>query len=178
MFRLLLTGGSAGAVDVMRLKKMGMVVGKNVNVMDDVVLDYSHCWLIKIGNNVTIAPGVRIIAHDASTKSHLGITRIGLVSIGDNTFVGANCLILPDVRIGSNVIIGAGSVVTSDIPDDSVAAGNPAKVIMSTGEYLSMHTKRMKTRPVFDKSWTIPKISNAMKKEMITRLRDGIGYVE
>lgn len=49
--------------------------------------------------------------------------------IGDNVSLGANVVIIGDVKIGNNVIIGAGSVVVKDIPDNSVAVGNPARVI-------------------------------------------------
>lgn len=49
--------------------------------------------------------------------------------IGDNVTLGANVVIIGDVKIGNNVVIGAGSVVVKDIPDNSVAVGNPAKVI-------------------------------------------------
>ena len=53
----------------------------------------------------------------------------GGIFIGNNVWIGANCCILPNVHIGDNCVIGAGSVVTKDIPSNSVAAGNPAKVI-------------------------------------------------
>jgi len=51
------------------------------------------------------------------------------VTIGDNVWLGGNVTILPGVHIGNNCTIGAGSVVTHDIPDDTVAAGNPARII-------------------------------------------------
>jgi len=51
------------------------------------------------------------------------------VTIGNNVWIGGNVTILPGVTIGDNCTIGAGSVVTRDIPDNSVAAGNPARVI-------------------------------------------------
>ena len=51
------------------------------------------------------------------------------VHIGENVWVGAGTVIVPGVTIGKNSVIGAGSVVTKDIPDYSVAVGNPAKVI-------------------------------------------------
>ena len=51
------------------------------------------------------------------------------IEIGNNVLIGANCFICPNVKIGNNVIIGANSVVTSDVPDSTIAAGNPAKVI-------------------------------------------------
>ena len=51
------------------------------------------------------------------------------IEIGDNVFIGCNCLILKGAKIGDNSTIGAGSVVTGYIPDNCIAAGNPAKVI-------------------------------------------------
>lgn len=51
------------------------------------------------------------------------------VTIGDNVWLGGNTVVCPGVHIGDNVVIGAGSVVTKDIPDWSLAAGNPCRVI-------------------------------------------------
>lgn len=55
--------------------------------------------------------------------------------VGENSFVGANSIIMPGVHIGKSCVIGAGSVVTKDIPDGVVAAGVPAKVICTTEAY-------------------------------------------
>ena len=49
--------------------------------------------------------------------------------IGDNVVVGANVVIIGNIRIGNNVVIGAGSVVVKDIPDNAVVVGNPARII-------------------------------------------------
>ena len=57
------------------------------------------------------------------------------ISIGNNVFVGANSIILYDVNIGNNVIIGAGSFVNKDIPDGTVAAGVPCRVIGRFEDY-------------------------------------------
>ena len=54
------------------------------------------------------------------------------IEIGDNVFIGSGVHILYDTKIGSNVIIGTCSVVTHDIPANSIAVGNPAKVIKMT----------------------------------------------
>lgn len=108
---------------------LGLTVGKNFSRQEKTLIDQSHCWLITIGDDVTLAPRVHILAHDASTKKALGYTRIGVVNIGNNVFIGASSTILPGISIGNNVVIGANSVVSRDIPDDSVAIGNPAKVI-------------------------------------------------
>ena len=60
-----------------RLVSMGMHVGKDFKRLKGVILDPSHCWLIDIGDRVTMAPGVHILCHDASTKTALGYTKIG-----------------------------------------------------------------------------------------------------
>ena len=176
--RIKLCGGATGIGNLDLLKKRGLKVGKNFQALDECVIDSSHCWLISIGDNVTFAPGVHVIAHDASTKHHLGYTKIGLVSIGNNAFIGEGSIILPNVKIGNNVVVGSGSVVANDIPDNCVAAGNPAKVISTIDEYLRKHKENMKTRPLFDESWALHRnISENMKKIMIEKLKDGIGYI-
>ncbi|PFN07052.1 DapH/DapD/GlmU-related protein [Bacillus cereus] len=168
-----------GEVPTKQLVKMGLKVGKNFNRLNGCIIDYSHCWLITIGDNVTLAPRVHILAHDASTKLHLNYTKIGLVSIGNDVFVGAGTIILPNVKIGNSVIIGAGSVVTKDIPENSVAVGNPAKVIDKTNNYLNKNKVVMNSRPIFDESWTIRgNVNYTQKKEMIDSLKDGLGYVK
>ena len=60
--------------------------------------------------------------------------RLKGVVIEENAKIGANSTILPGVRIGRNSVIGAGSVVTKDVPPESVAVGNPAKVIKNVSE--------------------------------------------
>lgn len=162
-----------------RLKKTGLKIGKKFNMQQDCIIDGSHCWLISIGDNVTLAPRVFILAHDASTKMYLNYTKIGLVRIGNNVFIGANSVILPNVRIGDNVIIGANSIVSKNIPENSVVVGNPARVIGKTDEYISKNKDLMKTRPVFSEEWTTrSNITQLQKDEMIKRLEDGIGFVE
>ena len=61
------------------------------------------------------------------------------VQIGSDVFVGMNTTILNGVHIGDNVIIGAGSIVNKDIPDNTVAAGNSCKAIMTLDEYHIKH---------------------------------------
>ena len=85
----------------------GMHIGKNVSIVTDYI-DAGHCFLISIGDNVTIAVNSVILAHDASTKSKLGYSKVGRVEIGSDVFIGANAIVLPGVKIGNKCIIGAG----------------------------------------------------------------------
>jgi len=160
------------------LQGRGMIIGRNVHIMDATGIDSSHCWHITMGDDVTLAPGVRVLAHDASTKMHLGYTRIGKVEIGNRVFVGASSVILPGVRIGSDVVIGAGSVVTRDVPDNTVAAGNPAVAIDNTDAWLERRRNEMVAVPCFGGEYTLREgITAEMKAEMNARMVDGIGYV-
>ena len=160
-----------------KLAKKGLIYGKNFSVQGGVIIDDSHCWLISIGDNVTLAPRVHILAHDASTKIPLGYTRIERVKIGNNVFIGASTIILPGVTIGNNVIVGAGSVVTKNIPNGTVVAGNPAKVIKSYDEYIFQQKEKLKISPKFDRSFIDGQISKENKENMILALENTEGYI-
>lgn len=136
-----------------KLLKRGLKIGKNFNRMGSVIIDPSHCYHITIGDNVTLAPRVHILAHDSSTFLFLAKTRAANVTIGNNVFVGAGTIILPGVHIGNRVVIGAGSIVTKDVPDNSVAAGNPAKVICSLDDYLAKEQAKMQPENTFIGIW-------------------------
>lgn len=167
-----------GEVPTEHLKKKGLIVGENFNRQNDCIIDYSHCWLINIGDNVTLAPRVHILAHDASTKMFLGYAKIGKVTIGNNVFVGSSTTILPNVTIGDNVIIGSGSIVNKDIESGWVVAGNPVKKICTIDEYLNKNRKLMETRPMYGEEWTLRgDINDEKKQKMLSDLSQGIGYI-
>lgn len=146
--------------------KRGLVVGENFKMMGGVIIDPSHCWLIEIGDDVTLAPHVHILAHDASTKLALGYTKIGNVKIGNRVFIGASSIILPGVTIGDDVIVGAGSIVCKDVPSGCLFAGNPAKFICSTTDYLEKQKSMMNDSNCFDTSFTLPSITDEKKAQM------------
>lgn len=103
---------------------------------------------LEIGNHVTCVY-THFLIHDASLKKFIGndCNKIGRIVIGDHVFVGLKSIIMPNVHIGNHVVIGAGSVVTKDIPDNSVAVGNPARVIGTCEDYINKHKKRMRENP-------------------------------
>jgi sugar O-acyltransferase (sialic acid O-acetyltransferase NeuD family) len=84
---------------------MGCIIYYNVNITHDCIL----------GDFVEVSPSVNIL---------------GNAIVGEFTKIGANSTILPNIRIGKNVVIGAGSVVTKNIPDNSIAYGVPAKIVI------------------------------------------------
>lgn len=110
--------------------------GSNIEVGKNCFINYNCTILdnakVKMGDNCLLAPNVSI--YTAGHTVHPDARALGYeygieVTLGNNVWVGGNTVICPGVHIGNNVVIGAGSVVTKDIPDWSLAAGNPCKVI-------------------------------------------------
>jgi acetyltransferase-like isoleucine patch superfamily enzyme len=104
---------------------MGMDIHPTVEMSLSAKPDMTFPKGVHIGPHSYLAFNARILTHDRTRGLYLH-TRIG-----ENCFIGGESLILPGVTIGNNCVIGAGSVVTRDVPDCSIAAGNPAKVIRS-----------------------------------------------
>jgi maltose O-acetyltransferase len=168
-----------GRSDYDRLVSLGLELGRRVHIGPQVIIDPSQCWLISIGDDVVLAPRVVILAHDASMKRHIGYTRIARTCIGRRTFIGAGAIILPGVHIGDECVIGAGSVVTKDVPDGSVAAGNPAGVVQRIEAFVSKHKALMETSQRYSAKWTEDGgITEPQKHQMKEELADRFGYVE
>lgn len=118
-------------------RKQGVKIGNNCRIY---IKDFgSEPFLIEIGNNVTIAIGTKLLTHDGSAwlfRDKEGRRyKYQPIKIGNEVFIGMNCIIMPGVSIGDNVIVGAGSVVTKSVPSNTIVAGNPAKVIKSFDDY-------------------------------------------
>jgi acetyltransferase-like isoleucine patch superfamily enzyme len=108
-------------------------IGSGTYVNNGAVI-ISERGAIDIGERVLIGPDVTVLdsnfhAIDPYARSQGSADSSGMVKIGDDVFIGQGVTILKGVTVGDRSVIGAGSVVIDDIPPDTVAAGNPCRVI-------------------------------------------------
>lgn len=169
--------GIRNADTLKTLREKGFRPGANFNMRHDCIIDFSHSWHIEIGDDVTLAPRVHILAHDASTWPYLGYTKIKNVRIGNRVFIGAGSIILPGVTIGNDVIVGAGSVVTKDIPDNAVVAGNPAKFRMATDVYIQQEKAKMNADNCFGTEFSEKHHVTADQKALMKKMAEKHGII-
>lgn len=105
----------------------GNIYGKNLVLNDTFFLDYAPIYIGE-GTKFSFENMVITSTHD---RKNFNIVKAKPIHIGKNVWITTRCIILGGVKIGDNSIIGAGSVVTSDIPANCFAAGNPCKVLKS-----------------------------------------------
>lgn len=127
----------------------GMDLGDDIRISRSAKLDKTHPRGVHIGRSTLVSFDAAILTHDFVSN------RLYDTYVGANCFVGARSILMPGVRVGDHCIIGSGSVVTTDIPPNSLAVGNPARVIKSgivTGrwgirdaEFLALEAERAKT---------------------------------
>ncbi|MBU2891918.1 acyltransferase [Colwellia sp. D2M02] len=143
-----------------KYRMQGAEIGEGTTLIECKLSGSSKGDRFYIGNNCTLT-GVTLLAHDASPTIFLpelvnfepaylpGARRSyrDPIHIGDNVFIGWGSIILPGVTIGDNVVIGAGSVVSKNIPENSVAAGNPAKVLKDIESYKLSYYERLSDFP-------------------------------
>lgn len=110
--------------------------GINLEFGENVFLNFNcvilDCARVKIGENTFLGPSVQIYTpvHPLNAKKRATWVEYAKpVVIGQNCWLGGGVIVLPGVSIGNNTVIGAGSIVVKDIPDNSVAVGNPCKVV-------------------------------------------------
>ena len=111
-------------------------LGTNIKLGKNVLINYDCILLdtgeISIGDNTLIGPGTKIVTAvhslEAEKRKDWSVSCVS-VKIGESVWIGAGAVILPGVTIGARSVIGAGSVVTKDVPSDTLAVGNPARIL-------------------------------------------------
>jgi maltose O-acetyltransferase len=110
--------------------------GRNIRIGDHVFLSVSCTILdsneVRIGHHVMIGPAVQIYtaAHLLQAEARIQGWEVARpVVVEENVWLGGGAILLPGVRVGRNAVVGAGAVVSRDVPDSTVVAGNPARVI-------------------------------------------------
>lgn len=110
-----------------------IIIGNNVGISGSTI---NATTTITIGDNVLIGSGCLITdtdSHPLHWKDRLEerneLTRRSPITIEEDVFIGARCIILKGVTIGKGAVVGAGSVVSKDIPPFAIVCGNPAKVV-------------------------------------------------
>lgn len=160
-----------------RLIDRGLKIGTGCEIHDGFFFDPSHCFLISIGDNCVLGPNVRLIAHDASPKKWLGYAKIGKIEIGNNCFLGDSVIVLPGVTIGHDSVIGAGAVVTKDIPPNSIAVGNPARIVSSVPVYVDKIKSASQGKKIFGPEYYINRLDQAKRSEVLAAVETDIGYM-
>lgn len=100
----------------------------------------SEPFLVTLGDNVFISADALFVCHDGGVlpfrelEPELDVA--APIVVGDNVFIGTRAVILKGVNIGNNCIIGACALVTRDVADGTIVAGNPARVVRTTDQYL------------------------------------------
>jgi maltose O-acetyltransferase len=100
-------------------------------------VDLNSCGNVKFIDKVTIAPGVILSSDCYSTFNQLKKVVSANIVIGNNVFLGANVVVLPGISIGDNAIVGSGAVVTNNVDEGVVVAGNPARKIGVSEDYIN-----------------------------------------
>lgn len=159
------------------IRKQGVPIGKNSKIIYPSHIDRRLPYLVEIGDHVTVSFNVTLLTHDATTAYAGDMVKVGHIVIRDHSFIGANSTILCNVSIGPNSIVGAGSVVSSDVPPNTVYAGNPARFVCELNEFIGKHRELGNRLPFFE-AWHFghPYIKDEQKQILRESLRSTPGY--
>ena len=158
------------------------LIGKNCKISSHTFI----CEGVTIEDNVFIGHNVAFINDSfprATTKDGNLQTqadwKVEPILVKKGASIGSGSTILSNVVIGENALVGAGSVVTKNVPSDTIAAGNPAKVLCSINDFVARRKREFNACPCFGKNFTLDGgITQAMKAEMKRTMVDRIGFVD
>jgi acetyltransferase-like isoleucine patch superfamily enzyme len=131
MFKMLMLKAS-DEQRIRYLRKLGVKIGQRCRIR---TMSFStEPYLIEIGDHVAIAANTQFITHDGATWCFEDLKGgvFGKIVIGNNVFIGINCIILSNTTIGDNCLVGAGSVLRGHFPENSIITGNPAQIVSRT----------------------------------------------
>lgn len=155
----------------------GIRIGIDVYIGDVDRFDWANGRHITIGDRATLAPGVRILCHDASCFRRLGCTWVAPVAIGAGAFVGSEAVLMPGVTIGEGAVVAAGAVVTRDVAPGTMVAGVPARPIGSVAELDAQCRDRMSRAPQFSSAgYNMEYLPAHKDRELREAARDHGGY--
>jgi acetyltransferase-like isoleucine patch superfamily enzyme len=122
-------------------RRIGVKIEGNVTIYGSSYEMFStEPYLVTLKENVYISVGAKFICHDGGVlpfrKMHPKLDLAAPIVVGDNTFVGMGAIILKGVTIGQNCIVGAFSVVSKNVEDGTIVAGNPARFVKKTDDYI------------------------------------------
>jgi acetyltransferase-like isoleucine patch superfamily enzyme len=91
---------------------------------------------IELGENVWIGPGAKIISMNHNPNNYHEYIKGKPIVIGNNCWIGADAIILPEVKLGDHTVVGAGAVVTKSFPNgNKIIGGSPAKILKELPDY-------------------------------------------
>lgn len=129
-------------------RKQGAQIGDHCSIVPTSL--GTEPYLVRIGNHVTIAQGVKFITHDGGVwifRNEIPDMQVfGPIIIDDNCVIGQDSILLGNIHVGRNSIVGAGSVVISDVPESTIVMGVPARPFGSIEKYKEKCVERWKAQ--------------------------------
>lgn len=136
-------------------RRLGVNIGDGCSFVGRNISFSSEPYLVTLGNYVRVSFDVAFVTHDGGTfvlrREKPNVSLYGKIVVGNNVFIGARSIIMPNVTIGDNCIIAAGSVVTKNVKSGTIVGGVPAKYIGDIAEYAEKHKHEL--LPIADYSF-------------------------